>query len=288
MREINLGKKLSKLRAEKGVTQDELASAMGVSNKTVSKWENEDSSPDLETLVALAEYYGVSTDSLLGLVNETNDTATLIKEEFLGLDKRESALKLFDIMRESFPSIFPATTNGISDDEYPDSVIPEKKAVGTRYSITMREMFDFLVCSDDVNFGVLEMRNKSNFGWLLDEEKQKKTGMLLSFLADADVMKVLYFIHSSDCSDSFTAEYISKNAHVELDKAVTILRQFCNLDICSVVTAHLKTGTVEVYNSFGDGIMLVLLSIAYERMCGSPSYNYYNGGRCKMIKGERK
>ena len=70
MNEVNISVKLAELRSAKNVTQEDVALALGVSNKTVSKWENGTSTPDLTMLVALAGYYDVSTDVLLGLKKE--------------------------------------------------------------------------------------------------------------------------------------------------------------------------------------------------------------------------
>ena len=61
-----LGKKLKELRRKNGVTQVDLAVHMGVSQQAVGKWETGRSSPDPETLLRLAEYFGVTTDALLG------------------------------------------------------------------------------------------------------------------------------------------------------------------------------------------------------------------------------
>ena len=67
MQEYSIAKKLVELRTKAGVTQEQVAKALSISNKTVSKWENGTSSPDLSMVVALARYYDVSTDLLLGL-----------------------------------------------------------------------------------------------------------------------------------------------------------------------------------------------------------------------------
>ena len=61
-----LGKKLKELRKEKGVTQVGLAGQLGVTQQAVGKWETGRSSPDPETLLHLAEYFGVTTDAILG------------------------------------------------------------------------------------------------------------------------------------------------------------------------------------------------------------------------------
>lgn len=56
---------LTRLRREKGLSQEQLADLMDVSRQAVSKWEAEQSMPDLPRLVALAELFGVSLDALV-------------------------------------------------------------------------------------------------------------------------------------------------------------------------------------------------------------------------------
>ncbi len=61
MSECKIGEMLVKLRTAKGLTQDEVAQSLSVSNKTVSKWENSASMPDLPMLMELSQYFGVTT-----------------------------------------------------------------------------------------------------------------------------------------------------------------------------------------------------------------------------------
>ena len=63
--EYTIGKKISELRRERNMTQEDLAEAMGVSSQAVSKWETELSCPDIMTLRPLAELFGVTVDELL-------------------------------------------------------------------------------------------------------------------------------------------------------------------------------------------------------------------------------
>ncbi len=60
-----IGEFLSILRKPKGLTQQEVADALGVSNKTVSSWETGASCPDIGMLPAIAELFGVTCDELL-------------------------------------------------------------------------------------------------------------------------------------------------------------------------------------------------------------------------------
>ena len=59
------GAYLADLRRARGLTQQEAADQLGVSNKTVSKWENGAGLPDITVLPALAELYGVTADDIL-------------------------------------------------------------------------------------------------------------------------------------------------------------------------------------------------------------------------------
>lgn len=63
---LNLAENLIRLRREKEVTQEEVASFIGVTKASVSKWETKQSLPDILLLPVLASYYGVTVDELLG------------------------------------------------------------------------------------------------------------------------------------------------------------------------------------------------------------------------------
>lgn len=62
---MNIADRIQTLRKSKGMSQEGLADKIGVSRQTVSKWESEQSLPDLEKIILLSEYFGVTTDYLL-------------------------------------------------------------------------------------------------------------------------------------------------------------------------------------------------------------------------------
>ena len=64
--ETTLGKRIVHNRKRLGLTQDQLAEQLGVTAQAVSKWENDQSCPDITMLPRLAEIFGISTDALLG------------------------------------------------------------------------------------------------------------------------------------------------------------------------------------------------------------------------------
>lgn len=80
-----IGSRISKYRKEKGMTQEELASRLGVSSQAVSKWENDLSCPDISLLPALCQALGVTSDELL--TGKTNEVRLVPPAERKSLDE---------------------------------------------------------------------------------------------------------------------------------------------------------------------------------------------------------
>lgn len=66
MNSFRLNEQITFLRKGKGITQEELAQALGVTNQAVSKWESGQCCPDIQLLPDIAGYFGVSIDELMG------------------------------------------------------------------------------------------------------------------------------------------------------------------------------------------------------------------------------
>ena len=65
MDQRKIGKFIAALRKEKGMTQERLGERLGVTNKTVSRWENGNYMPDVEMLSLLSKEFGVSINELI-------------------------------------------------------------------------------------------------------------------------------------------------------------------------------------------------------------------------------
>ena len=76
--EETLGKRIVFHRKRLGLTQDALAELMGVTAQAVSKWENDQSCPDIGALPKLAEIFGISTDELLGVERKEVHPAEIV------------------------------------------------------------------------------------------------------------------------------------------------------------------------------------------------------------------
>lgn len=83
---MSIGKIIRKYRKEKNITQEEMASRLGVTAPAVNKWENENSFPDIMLLAPIARLLGISLDTLLSFREEL--TQEEINEIIYELDER--------------------------------------------------------------------------------------------------------------------------------------------------------------------------------------------------------
>ena len=81
---MNFGGKINELRKSKKITQDELAAELGVTAAAVSKWENGYTLPDILMLCALADYFQVSADELLGRIPKQGMAVIVAEKKELG------------------------------------------------------------------------------------------------------------------------------------------------------------------------------------------------------------
>ena len=91
MTTIKINEQIAFLRKQKGLTQEELAGVLGVTNQAVSKWESAQCCPDIQLLPDIAKLFDVSVDELLGYtpVSTTEDIVLAIRKRIESLPKGE-------------------------------------------------------------------------------------------------------------------------------------------------------------------------------------------------------
>ena len=78
---MEIGKKIKDFRMQKGITQETLAGILGVSSQAVSKWENDQTCPDISLLPGLANILGITVDELLSGKQENAPVVTMVPEQ---------------------------------------------------------------------------------------------------------------------------------------------------------------------------------------------------------------
>lgn len=96
---MKIGNKINQLRKLSGMTQEQLAEKLNVSRQTISKWESDSTSPDLESIVKISRIFHVSLDDLLkegetGVANKNDEQLTLEDLMKINLQNRKMTLLL--------------------------------------------------------------------------------------------------------------------------------------------------------------------------------------------------
>ncbi|MEA5010968.1 MAG: helix-turn-helix transcriptional regulator [Angelakisella sp.] len=129
--ELNIGKTLVDKRREKGITQDQLASFIGVTKASVSKWETGQSYPDIAFLPMLATYFDISVDELINYKpqmtkNEIDKTYKRLSTNFLTKPFSEVRSEI-ELISKKYRSCYPLVLQmGILLLNY-QSMVPEKE-----------------------------------------------------------------------------------------------------------------------------------------------------------------
>ncbi len=87
---MTVGRKIAEARKQKKLTQEQLADLMSVTRQSISRWESDQSYPEMEKLVHLAEILGVSCDYLL---NDNSSNIEVKKESSSGITRLLYGLK---------------------------------------------------------------------------------------------------------------------------------------------------------------------------------------------------
>lgn len=102
---MKLNEQIAFLRKKHGYTQEELATALGVTNQSVSKWESAQCCPDIQLLPEIAKFFRVTVDELLGYqpAEGLNDICLKIRRHFTELPEKhsfENAYRLAALLHE--------------------------------------------------------------------------------------------------------------------------------------------------------------------------------------------
>jgi transcriptional regulator with XRE-family HTH domain len=78
---MKLSEKIQQLRKQNNLSQEQLAGKLKISRQSISKWESEQSVPEIDKIVYLSEIFGVTTDYLLKDIAQYQDNAALCTKD---------------------------------------------------------------------------------------------------------------------------------------------------------------------------------------------------------------
>lgn len=97
---MSLGNSLYNSRKKKGLSQEEVAEKLGVSRQTISKWETEETVPDIYQAKKLAKIYGLSLDELIDADLDQKEIEEVIKNTD---EKKEAKINWTNAWSKKYP-----------------------------------------------------------------------------------------------------------------------------------------------------------------------------------------
>ncbi|MBR5312085.1 MAG: helix-turn-helix transcriptional regulator [Clostridia bacterium] len=263
---MSLAENIAKYRNAAGETQGQLAELLGVSNRTVSKWENAEGEPDVTAMMKIAAHYGATLDELCGFeaVPSKNNAAPAPNEAAL-----RAFSGAFDVLKRLRADICEG-----EDGFVPPSLLKEDyQESGCRATgVFTSRIFSLFVNSPENNLSLNLLRNSENFGWL--DTMSENFSVLLGFLADPDIRKLLIVLLTETFPFYFTSEYAAEAAGIPEEKAEAFLKYTTHSQ-----EVELLEGRQQIYwgiQSRKLGLYLAILSCAYETFGNGDTFEIYN------------
>lgn len=249
---MTLSESIRHYRTQKQMTQDGLASRLGVSAQAVSKWETTDTYPDPALLVPLAEALGISLDTLFGrdAIYE-NDLAQRIQKSIDACPENEQFSYVHAMCWQIEKGLF-----GLSNaDGEPDITPLSEDFVNASY-----------ICRDS---GITDMANgkapyyfaapEPSEGWGSAIGDAGTARRVFAALGDEDVLRAVLHLHSKEYGYLFEAEVLGTACAIAGDRLPSVMDAMCALHLVSRVPMELDGVMRMLYRSHPSHRVIALL-----------------------------
>jgi transcriptional regulator with XRE-family HTH domain len=251
--DISIGTRVAELRKAKGVTQEVLARAIGVTGQAVSKWES-GGSPDIALLPGIADFFGVAIDKLFGRENTGFDDTEAVVTRYIAapFDEHQAngqtILELSEIPDDILNSMFERCNRvcwsvlfgmmgtriyeelNLPHHSFYDTLVAHAKdSIGFLGHISFNRGMILASAAPAAPFFLLLPEPKE--GWRGGLASPQEYTALFSALGDADVLHGLMVLHTKEASIKFTLGYLMKEAQFNTEQAERVAAKLEELKI---------------------------------------------------------
>jgi len=250
MNNHNIGTNIAELRKEKGITQETLADAVGVTGQSVSKWEG-GGSPDTMLLPVIADYFGVSIDRLFG--RKTRDTSTLMEDVAESIATLPEDKRLSKIYEYCTHFLFGATGGILTPDMF-EHVVKEIRGKAFEEGeevyygrVEIKEGAISISLKEDLPYFMVMPEPKHGWGsQLFFKDEYVRFFKLLS---DTDALRLLFFLYQREGETPFTSRLVTKKLGLSLEKAEEILKVLEGYDLVASSEVEMDEGIMATYQA---------------------------------------
>jgi Predicted transcriptional regulators len=126
---MNLGENLFKARKQSGLSQEEVAEKLGVSRQTISKWELDETLPDIRQSKELASLYHLSLDELIEFDVDLKEIERVIENT---TQEKQDKINWTNVWGEKYP-ILTIYQNEVDTTEYAETITKLLKRLSNDY-----------------------------------------------------------------------------------------------------------------------------------------------------------
>jgi len=255
---------LKTARERRGLTQKTVATALGISDKTYSKWETGETEPGIGLLCRLGDFYGISPGEFL---REETPLVDTIRSELMELTPVQAYMRAVEITDEVYETL---CENAIRwherwDDsvaalyEEPLPVLPVPEEVNGFCCHGKEDEAYFLrEWSGDVNLRLLLLPSQNGFCWM--KEQSSEISRLFRALSRTALLEL--FIQSSP-DEWFTPEYLSQETGIPPVQVQEVLDLFCDCRLMARIPSRTLEGELDTYSAPNTRLLRAMASLAH-------------------------
>lgn len=205
-----IGTAISQLRKERNLTQDDLASQLGVSYQAVSKWETGTSCPDVALLPKLSSLFGVSVDYLFGRSGGSGTTE--IQDAIVNLLAQVEPESRYDLAFRLFKMVFDGLSQNVL---YVENPSPDQSPahLSNKYGVSF------------ISFKGLGALMTADYLRYVELAASEKYAELFSALADTDSLSIVLACAGLDKPTLAAISQVTGLDNSKVEERLTVLRR---------------------------------------------------------------
>ncbi len=272
-----IGKRISAMRKERRIKQEELAKYVGVSTQAVSKWEN-GGVPDTELLPKIADFFSVSIDSLFGRnITDYSDLQSALIAKIGSTPDEQRFKQVFNYCWDMERAMMK------------DPELTERNSIED-YEMEIAENAQHYSCIErDHGFTRMGIANRLQYFLIVPETKDTDAAFfngidypaLFKDLSDPDVFNACVILNKREHEKAFTPYLLVKKLRITPEKSKEILEIFLKYRLVYSTQIEMDDDIQTVYNFSPSSSFIALLIFAREIIDKPEIFCYYWGGRYK-------
>lgn len=270
---MSLSQNIKNIRLEKGLTQEQLATKLGVSAQAVSKWETSETYPDGAILTALADTLDTSLDVLF---DHASSSIKEISSKIIKLLFKTDNEDIFNTARDICWQIEKGLFNccSLCETEYnPNDYLHYKDS-----SYILKDYGFTEVSNGQAPFFAVFPDDGKGFSEVIgDGEEMRK---IFEVLSNPETMRAVLFIHKNEENYAFEKEVLAKACEIEEPQIDNVMKNLLFLKVVYKVELELNGELRTLYYAQPSHKIIALFLFAHEIMYrGSYCYQTHNRTR---------